>query len=99
MRGLLITGTAALVLLAAASDAEARGRRRSFVAFAATTPARSTAAPAAAGTETAPARPPLLRPILPVPAPHAEVKPVRTAGPWCANRRVVGSGAGFCEIN
>jgi hypothetical protein len=38
-----------------------------------------------------------LRPVLPVPAPAA--KEIRTAASWCADKRVVGTGAGFCEIN
>ncbi|GJE15696.1 hypothetical protein [Methylobacterium marchantiae] len=47
-----------------------------------------------------PGRPVTLRPILPVTAPApAPVREVRTAAAWCSDKRVVGSGAGFCEIN
>lgn len=101
MRTFLIIGAAGLVLVGAVSDAEARGRRRSVRAAMVTVPAPGVPGPTSAATESVPARPPLLRPILPVlaPAPTGRAGPVRTAGPWCGNRRVVGTGAGFCEIN
>lgn len=57
-------------------------------------PARSASAAADAAADTSAT----LRPVLPVTAP-APVREVRTAVAWCSDKRLVGSGAGFCEIN
>ncbi|GJD55947.1 hypothetical protein [Methylobacterium dankookense] len=86
-----------------ATEAEARRLRLRF----GVTP--SVALPAVAAPVAAVARPeaspepaeapaPRLRVAQPVSAPPP-APPVKVAGPWCAGNRVVGSGAGFCELN
>ncbi|KQT90090.1 hypothetical protein ASG60_10665 [Methylobacterium sp. Leaf469] len=98
----------AVVLLGAglfggASDAEARGRRSPGVAFvpAATGSIGSTPAgpvrqePAASLAMPRPI-PSVVTPLVTAPAP---VRDVRTTQVWCGSGRIVGSGAGFCEIN
>ena len=103
MRSGQVIGAALLVLaLGAAEDAEARGRggrgSRAGVVPVSTGSVASAEASARYGSDQA-AREPGLRPILPVSAPAPLQREVRAAAPWCANRRVVGTGTGFCVIN
>ena len=105
----LILGAITLVLLATTAEARFRGGRsvpvgRSphvgtgiGVGVGAAYPTRT--AQASASPPDAAARSVTLRPILPVTAPVAGIKEVRAAPPKCADARIVGSGAGFCQIN
>jgi hypothetical protein len=104
MRSGQVIGGALLVLaLGAADDAEARGRggrvgSRGGLVLASTGSAAAGVASARDGSDQA-TREPGLRPVMPVTAPAPLQREVRAAEPWCANRRVVGSGTGFCVIN
>lgn len=104
MRRGQVIGAALLVLaLGAADDAEARGRggrggSRGGVVLVSTGSAAAAAASPRSGSDQA-AREPRLRPVGPVTAPAPLQREVRAAEPWCSNRRVVGTGTGFCVIN
>jgi hypothetical protein len=104
MRSGQVIGGALLVLaLGAADDAEARGRggrsgSRGGTVLVSTGSAAGVAS-ARYGSDQATMREPGLRPVMPVTAPAPLQREVRAAEPWCANQRVVGSGAGFCVIN
>lgn len=109
---ILLAGSLAAAI-ATASDAEARGRRggRSFFVI----PVGSGTAVAAplrkrdegAGTEaqirkgSSPAEPgpPEAARKPAEPAPAAPTHVVVAAAEWCPTRRVVGTGAGFCDLN
>ncbi|WP_019906194.1 hypothetical protein [Methylobacterium sp. 77] len=68
------------------------------VGIGATLPVRSARADMAGDASTD--RPVTLRPILPVTAPAPiPAKEARTTAAWCSDKRIVGSGSGFCEIN
>ncbi|MHC1999676.1 hypothetical protein ACYQR9_04460 [Methylobacterium sp. CM6241] len=114
MRTSVIITTACLILSASITTAQARfkGGRSVSVSRPApsVTPARSAALGAGIGAsrpirssahapenDTVAGRAVTLRPVLPVPAPAA--REIRTAATWCADKRVVGTGMGFCEIN
>ncbi|BAQ48125.1 MULTISPECIES: hypothetical protein [Methylobacterium] len=107
MRAGLMLGLTALGILAAASPAEAKGRRGgfSFIARSHAAPAGAPAAAEAPRLRTASAdgpepmttgttAPPAPRVAAPAPAPSPA-----PAKPWCTTGRVFGSGAGFCAIN
>lgn len=108
MRPCLVIAAAALVLSGAATAAEARARGGRSVSVSVSRPAapvKTAALGAGIGTtlslrgtnESAEAGPaPKLRPVVPVAAP---VREASGAAPWCSDKRIVGSGAGFCEIN
>ncbi|WP_156462838.1 hypothetical protein [Methylobacterium sp. Leaf93] len=114
MRTSTIITAACLILSASITTAQARfkGGRSISVSHPAPsiTPARSAALGAGIGAarpvraiagatenDTTAGHSVTLRPVLPVPAPAA--KEVRSAASWCVDKRVVGTGAGFCEIN
>ncbi|WP_375409563.1 hypothetical protein [uncultured Methylobacterium sp.] len=52
-----------------------------------------------AGTAPVASDPAFLRPILPVRVPVQEAAPTRSASAGCASGRLVGQGAGFCQLN
>lgn len=92
-----------------AQDAEARGRRGGSrgvgvgVGVGYSSSARSedssTRRATTAGTTPVAPDPAFLRPILPVRVPVQEAAPTRSASAGCASGRLVGQGAGFCQIN
>ncbi|MCJ2043113.1 hypothetical protein MKK58_00905 [Methylobacterium sp. J-078] len=102
-RNPVIGATLLILVLGAAQGAEARGRaarggfRSATIGSAAVV---STGSIAAAPTVTSvPASDPTLRPVKALAAPTPPAREVRAADSWCANRRVVGTGTGFCLIN
>lgn len=113
MRAVVILG-AMVLAVTSVQDAEARGRRgggaRSGgvgvgvgVGVGYSSSARSedssTRRAVTAGTIPVASDPAFLRPILPVRVPVQEAAPTRSASAGCASGRLVGQGAGFCQIN
>ena len=115
MRTSVIITAACLILPTSLTTAQARfkgGRSVSvFRPAPSITPARSAAMGAGIGAaqpiratanateqnDAAAGRSVTSRPVPPVPV--SATKEIRTAASWCADKRVVGTGAGFCEIN
>lgn len=95
---LIVLGTC---LAGGASDAEARGRRAPGVAFVPTATGSIGSVAAGPAREEPAAILAMPRPIPSVITPlvTAPARDVRTAQAWCGSGRIVGSGAGFCEIN
>lgn len=107
--GLILLGA---IPVLAASDAAARGRRGPGIAFVPTATGSIRSAPAGGVAHEEPVAslamprptPPVAAPIAAAPVAAAPVATVsvrdtRTAQAWCNKGRIVGSGAGFCEIN
>lgn len=103
MRSGRIIGAALLVLaLGAGDEAEARGRGGRAVIRSATVASVPVAATGSIAAASAGAEPtdPALRPVKAVIAPAAPaLREVRASESWCATRRLVGTGTGFCLIN
>ncbi|KQP46983.1 hypothetical protein ASF34_04970 [Methylobacterium sp. Leaf106] len=114
MRTSVIITAACLILSASITTAQARFKGGRSISVSRPAPSVTPARSAALGAGIGASRPVraiavapendataghsvTLRPVLPVPAPAA--KEIRTAASWCADKRVVGTGAGFCEIN
>ncbi|MCJ2080586.1 hypothetical protein [Methylobacterium sp. J-090] len=104
--GLILFGA---IPVLAASDAEARGRRGPGIAFVPTATGSIRSEPAvreepAASLAMPRPTPPVAAPvaaaqIAAAPVATASVRDTRTGQVWCEKGRIVGSGAGFCEIN
>jgi hypothetical protein len=108
MRRNQVIGAALLILaLGAAQEAEARGRdgrggfRTATIGSAAVVSTGSIAAAPAVASDPAasPASELAPRPAKPVAVPMPPAREVSAADSWCASRRVVGTGTGFCLIN
>lgn len=82
-----------------ATEAEARRLRLRFGISPAVALPVAAAPVAAAVLPAASAEPPAPRPRIAQPVQVTPAAPVKVAGPWCVTNRVVGSGAGFCELN
>ncbi|MCJ2034140.1 hypothetical protein [Methylobacterium sp. J-068] len=102
-RNQIIGATLLILALGAAQDAEARGRaarggfRGATIERAAVVSTGSIAAASTVASE--PTSEPTPRSVKPVAVPAPSAREVRAADFWCANRRVVGTGTGFCLIN
>jgi hypothetical protein len=93
--GAILLGT---TLVLAASDAAAYGRRSPGIVVVPNATGSIGSAPAGPPLREAPAAG-LTMPPLGAPAATAPIKGDRTAQTRCDSGRIVGSGAGFCEIN
>ena len=113
MRAVVILG-AMVLAVTSVQDAEARGRRGGGsrgssvgvgvgvgVGYSSSTRSEESSSRRAAAAGTAPVSqdPAFLRPILPVRAPVQEAAPTRSASAGCASGRLIGQGAGFCQLN